>query len=64
MEDPQGAVVAARFSKVCSNFDIKDKAKLRSLIGTLEFAAQAFAHSEIVRYTSKNFPYKNMLPLR
>ena len=58
MEDPQGAVVAAKFCKACSNFDIKDNAKLRSLIATLEFAAQALAHSEIVRYISNLFPHK------
>ena len=58
MEDPQGAVVAAQFSEACSNFDIKDKVKLRSLIATLEFAAQTLAHSEVVRYSLKLFSYK------
>jgi predicted membrane protein len=61
MEDPQGAVVAARFSKACSNFDIKDKAKLRSLIAILEFSAQTLAYSDIVRYSAKPFPHKNTL---
>lgn len=64
MDDLQGAVVAAKFSKVCNNFDIKDKGKIRSLIAILEFSAQTLAYSDLVRYTSKLFPHKNMLSSR
>jgi predicted membrane protein len=53
MEYPQGAVVAAQFRKACSNFNIKDKTKLRSLIVILEFAAQTLAQSDAARYALK-----------
>jgi len=55
MEYTQGAVVTAQFRKACSNFDIKDKIKLRSLLVILEYAAQTLAQSDDARYLLKNF---------
>ncbi|KAF8967697.1 spinocerebellar ataxia type 10 protein domain-containing protein [Flammula alnicola] len=49
MDYTQGSAVAAQFRQACTDFDIKDKRRIRSIIGTLDLTAQYLARSDIIR---------------
>ncbi|KAF8159622.1 spinocerebellar ataxia type 10 protein domain-containing protein [Crassisporium funariophilum] len=49
MDFTQGSAVAAIFRQACTDFDFKERRKIRSLTAVLETTAQALAQSDTVR---------------
>jgi len=49
MNQTLGSTVAAQFRKACTDLDMKDAVKIRTLITVLELSAQTLGQSQVIR---------------